>query len=829
MVMCVILAMSLTACGDSTTEPGNNSALLETLQNNKWISDPNYFTGGDNEHFWIDTEITTLYFTSSNTGIIYSIKKSSDTDLGSSSSSDYWLFDYTVSGNVVHIEDEDGNIITLDYKNDILAMGSFIYYPQTMTSEDWAFVKELGPETGYCGRNVTYSYDERNHTLKISGTGEMYDYTGSTQPWKNWAIYELTVKEGVTSIGANAFQDVVLFSINSLPSSLNVIGVDAFAGTYIESVSIPDNVTEIGDGAFWNCRNLEIFTLNENLEHIGYGAFSDCDNVIIYELALPEKLVEIEMMAFAGCTIKGVDFNENLQHIGSYAFTGITEEINIPNSVKTIGSYAFSGSFNSVTIGTGLVSLSSSAFESTASSGKMYVNLGTPLTVDGNVFDEGKENRWTLYVPSGCKSAYAAKSPWSNFKYIYEDSSLENASGSTGNEDDSSETADVTQINEQDANDYRRGNVSTQFYGDGSQSNPYLISSAADLRLLSDECRNGNTFRGCYFLMTNDIVVNSNVLNNDGSLNGAGDNFERWIPIGCSAGSYRSGFHGTFDGNGYSVSGIYINREIGNCGLFGRCGGDIKNLTLKDSYIRGLGAGCAGFVGIGAYHKDSPSKNLSISNCISYATVVGIGDIGGICGMTYNTSASVHSIKNCANYGKIINEKTGAFTGGICGNAEDTDIYNCYNEGSVSSGGNLVGGICGRASGTSSTSPTIINCLNKGDVVGRNYTGGICGSTDGSICLKNCVSLGNVACEQVVGAIVGSTKLGGDVTYNYYLETICGIAIGEKGNGSSSSNLSKTEQELKSAGMLTTLNNRAGASCRWIAGSDGYPTLDWLP
>ena len=104
--------------------------------------------------------------------------------------------------------------------------------------------------------------------------------------------------------------------------------------------------------------------------------------------------------------------------------------------------------------------------------------------------------------------------------------------------------------------DGNRGPVSEAFMGNGTKTDPYLIMTAADLRKLSDDVRNGATFRDEYFRLANDIVVNQNVLTLEGELNGDGSNFEQWIPIGTE----NTPFCGTLDGNGYSIKGIYGNK-----------------------------------------------------------------------------------------------------------------------------------------------------------------------------------------------------------------------------------------------------------------------------
>ena len=107
-------------------------------------------------------------------------------------------------------------------------------------------------------------------------------------------------------------------------------------------------------------------------------------------------------MAFNGCSIKTLDV--------------------IPHSVETIGNAAFTGSFSSVTLGKSVRKLGLAPFLSSASSGRMSVNRGTPPSAYNDITTS--DSHWTLYVPTGCKSVYQRTSPWSNFKTIIENSNL---------------------------------------------------------------------------------------------------------------------------------------------------------------------------------------------------------------------------------------------------------------------------------------------------------------------------------------------------------------------------------------------------------------------
>lgn len=265
----------------------------------------------------------------------------------------------------------------------------------------------------------------------------------------------------------NAFSDKLEVGTIELPNSLIEIGGKAFSGTTITKISIPDNVTVIGTDAFYNCKYLQTVYLSKNLERIGDGAFAGC--AIKYQnITLPDNVEEIGNYAFSGWQAGTLTLNDKLKTIGNGVFTGVKGTLTIPNSVESIGAVAFDGPFSKVIIGTGLKTLSSGAFGGSLSSGSMYVNLGVPLDIDGEVMASDNQHKWTLYVPKGSKNAYQANQYWKGFRSIVEDANLVSGNGNPedGNGNDNNENQvgkDEKEQNAIDAKDNRRGNISSHF------------------------------------------------------------------------------------------------------------------------------------------------------------------------------------------------------------------------------------------------------------------------------------------------------------------------------------------------------------------------------
>ena len=205
---------------------------------------------------------------------------------------------------------------------------------------------------------------------------------------------------------------------------------------------------------------------------------------------------------------------------------------------------------------------------------------------------------------------------------------------------------------------YKNSNFSI---GNGSGDGPanvngtYLIADADDLYWFAKKVKDGDKDANAVLMADIDLEGSSNV----------------WTPI--------FGYTGTFDGQGYTIRGLY------NAGLFGTVveGGRVKNVKVEGEItIVSAGAAGGGICG---------NNNGTIENCSFSGSISGSSNAGGVCGANSST------VTHCYNTGSI----SGSNVGGVCGENSGT-ITNCYSSGSIS--GSNVGGVCGENSGT------ITNC-----------------------------------------------------------------------------------------------------------------------
>jgi len=286
--------------------------------------------------------------------------------------------------------------------------------------------------------------------------------------------------------------------------------------------------------------------------------------------------------------------------------------------------------------------------------------------------------------------------------------------------------------------------------GTGMQGTPYEINEASELLWFAESVNNGNTTINA--VLTADIDINPGYTFAEDGMYTADANASElvaWTPIG----DYKlcSGYEGFFDGQGHSISGLYImDSAKQDVGLFGRLkvNGKVSNVQILNSYLEGYNAG--GICG---------TANGIISNCSSKATVKGYFGVGGIFG---DGSAT---ISHCYNEGKILVELSGYRRGfgGICGIHRGGTISNCGNVGNVM-GYDNVGGICGLSWGD----VIIENSYNIGGISGDTRIGGIGGEpydSSSTMAVRNCFNTGQINGRSYIGGIIGL----GTASNCYYL------------------------------------------------------------
>ena len=258
--------------------------------------------------------------------------------------------------------------------------------------------------------------------------------------WSFWftGLTSITIPNAVTYIGTNPFggctelEEIVVEDGNPVFDSRN--GCNAIIRTSTnellagcQNTVIPDDVTRIGNYAFYYCSTLTgELVIPEQITSIGHYAYEKCTG-LTGSLVIPNTVVYLGESAFANCT--GFDgtltLSENLTYIGGWTFeecAGFTGSLVIPDLVTEIGSSAFEGCHGfdgKLTLPKGLNYVGSFAFASCSGFTEAVVWAETPPALD--MYPFGGFGCTTLMVPCGCVSVYE-NSDWSEqFINIVED------------------------------------------------------------------------------------------------------------------------------------------------------------------------------------------------------------------------------------------------------------------------------------------------------------------------------------------------------------------------------------------------------------------------
>ena len=220
----------------------------------------------------------------------------------------------------------------------------------------------------------------------------------------------------ITKIAYRAFKDSSLTSV-TIPNSVTSIREGAFSGcTLLTSITIPDSVISIGDYAFSGCSNLTSITLPDAVTEIGLRAFKNCSKLDI--ISLPNSMAYWGDYAFEGCVgtlvINSNDMlAERLRWDTQLEGSNFTKVI-IGNGITKIGDLKFKGysPLVELTIPNSVTSLGMDAFYDCTSLSVIYCKAIVPPSCI-NTFQNTSIEK--IYVPMDSVEAYKASSSWKTY------------------------------------------------------------------------------------------------------------------------------------------------------------------------------------------------------------------------------------------------------------------------------------------------------------------------------------------------------------------------------------------------------------------------------
>lgn len=286
-------------------------------------------------------------------------------------------------------------------------------------------------------------------------------------------------------------------------------------------------------------------------------------------------------------------------------------------------------------------------------------------------------------------------------------------------------TIDGNQVPFRNLNTSYTGTADTSWYTTDTSASNYVIATGADLYGLASLVNAGTqTFDGKNIYVVRDIPVNETEQGTAATWATTSPTYA-WTPIGGNGNNEDvKRFKGTFDGQGHTISGLYVSNGNNWVGLFGWVEKvTLKNFAIEESYFKGnsqVGA-VSGRIGGGTY------ENIQTRNIIANGTS---GEVGGFTGRVQSNTTN---ITNCS-VGGTVNSDTNQ-AGGFAGLVRDPSTLNvtgCNMTATVTATNSNAGGIAGMlGDGTKATDSTITvnieNCDIAGVVSSETQTGGVVG------------------------------------------------------------------------------------------------------
>ena len=291
--------------------------------------------------------------------------------------------------------------------------------------------------------------------------------------------------------------------------------------------------------------------------------------------------------------------------------------------------------------------------------------------------------------------------------------------------------------------------VQAQMSGSGTENDPYLVKTPDDLFDIR------NDLSACYKL-ANDIDLTEWIAE-ENPTNG-------WAPI--------DNFTGTFDGDGHTINGLYINRKTNNVGFFGTTSNAIiKNLVIDTPNIGGNE-----YVGALVGNALDTKGNLIYNISVVHAVVSGKQYVGGVIGNLESPIVQNISVEKANVLG------TGNYIGGCIGKISSDKICNCNLTNIIVSGINYVGGLSGYSKYLSYTEGSEFgidicnNIIIMSEISGEDYTAGLIGNVQigklSDILIIEC----DIKGKEHIGGIVGYLNIAYKTNKNYDVANDCYVS-----------------------------------------------------
>ncbi len=257
-----------------------------------------------------------------------------------------------------------------------------------------------------------------------------------------WAVLSYTIGDCIYRINAGAFNGQIYMHDVSIPSTVSEVGDLAFANCKnLESLTFPSSLEVLGIGAFTQCAKLKQVNFNgaipstlnnslfsnceslesatwlqyNNITSIGIRCFFNCYS--LQNVVFPQTLSSIDIAAFRNCrSITSIEIPSGVSSIQVDAFSDCTSlsSVRINSDTISLGDAVFSGctSLTSVTVNSSGVTMGDNVFNGCENLVKITFTSPTPFSINSGFFDN--TNECLLIVP--CESLQAYKTAWSEYE-----------------------------------------------------------------------------------------------------------------------------------------------------------------------------------------------------------------------------------------------------------------------------------------------------------------------------------------------------------------------------------------------------------------------------
>ena len=362
--------------------------------------------------------------------------------------------------------------------------------------------------------------------------------------------------------------------------------------------------------------------------------------------------------------------------------------------------------------------------------------------------------------------------------------------------------------------------------GDGSSSNPFIISSAQELAWFRDWVNGTYTPTDGESAATHSSAcakISDDVEEIDLSTV-CGESIGSWKPIGTVDSPWGS----SFDGNHKTIKNLYINSSDKYQGLFGYIYNNPEEGLIKDICFKDVDANCSesnfGIIAGSAFR-------CTISGIqILSGTIKGYSYVGGITGEAYDC----HLFNN-ENHINIT--ASDDFVGGMIGYDNSSTIEKCTNQGNIELAEGSDPSCFGGIAGTISNNSTLSNCINSGNIKACEKVGGLIGNTGAGCILKSCITYGNVESTKAssAGLAIGEASSVQTLENVLYLsdatlkrdnQTVAAQAFGYAPSSGAQA-IGLNQDLIKSGCAACLLQQSAGEDGVWgqQLGTDTYPVL----